>query len=133
MIDVASLPVPLPVIALAVTVAAPAIGAVVLRFTERLLDPRMVAAGAIVTSLAASVVAAAWWHLGDATPARCGPRLVGGDLVLVDGLTASAAEIVAAVPGSRVVEVPGGDHGLARVSLDPAFEVVRDFLTGLRE
>ncbi len=106
MIDVASLPVPLPVIALAVAVAAPAIGAVVLRFTERLLDPRMVAAGAIVTSLAASVVAAAWWHLGDATPARCGPRLVGGDLVLVDGLTSLLLPYVAIVDLAIVLVAP---------------------------
>ena len=45
----------------------------------------------------------------------------------------SAAELGAAVPGIRVVEVTGGDHGLARVPLGPALAAVREFLTSLRE
>lgn len=45
----------------------------------------------------------------------------------------SAAEVEAAVHGITVVEVPGGDHGLARGPLGPALDAVREFLIGLRE
>lgn len=45
----------------------------------------------------------------------------------------SAAEVVAATRGVRVVEVPGADHSLARAPLDAAMGAVVDFLARLRE
>lgn len=44
----------------------------------------------------------------------------------------SAAEVAAAVPAVRVVEVPGGDHGLGRVDLAAPLDVVRAWLGTLR-
>jgi len=98
---------PLPVVAAAVAcVAAPLIGAALLRFTERRIDPRLVAIGAIAASLAAAVTLAAWWHLGDGRPARFGHRLAAGDLVLVDGLTALLLPYVAVVDLAIVLVAP---------------------------
>ncbi|MBM4011086.1 MAG: hypothetical protein FJ286_06860 [Planctomycetes bacterium] len=86
--------------------AAPLVGVAVLRLTERRIDPRLVAIGAIAASLGAAVTLAAWWHLGNGQPARFGHRLAAGDLVLVDGLTALLLPYVAIVDLAIVLVAP---------------------------
>ena len=90
----------------ATCVAAPLIGVVILRFTERRLDPRPVAMVSLAISLAAAVAVAAGWHLGDGRPACFGQRLAGGDFVLVDGLTALLLPYVAVVDLAIVLVAP---------------------------
>jgi NADH-quinone oxidoreductase subunit M len=90
----------------ATCVAAPLVGAAVLRVTERRLDPRAVAIGALAVALAAAGVVAALWHQGPGRPACLGPRLAGGDLVLVDGLTAMLLPYVAVVDLAVVLVAP---------------------------
>lgn len=92
--------------AVATCVVAPIVGAVILRFTERRIDPRIVAIAAITTSLLAAVTAAAWWHLGDGAPILRGHRLAGGDLVHIDGLTALLLPYVAVVDLAIVLVAP---------------------------
>jgi NADH-quinone oxidoreductase subunit M len=92
--------------AAAACVVAPLVGAVILRFTERRLDPRAVAIAAMTASLAAAAVVATLWHLGTGRPACIGHRLVGGDLVLVDGLTALLLPYVAVVDLAVVLVAP---------------------------
>jgi NADH-quinone oxidoreductase subunit M len=87
-------------------VVAPLVGAVILRLTERRIDPRIVAIAAIATSLVAATTAAAWWHLGDGTPILVGHRLAGGDLVHIDGLTALLLPYVAVVDLAIVLVAP---------------------------
>lgn len=43
----------------------------------------------------------------------------------------SAGEVAAAAPGVRVVEVPGGDHGLGRVDLSVPLDAVGDWIRAL--
>jgi NADH-quinone oxidoreductase subunit M len=95
-----------PLAAVVSCVAAPLVGALVLRFTERRLAPRPIAIAAIVVSLAAALVTAAKWHLGDGRPVCFGHRLAGGDLVLVDGLTALLLPYVAVVDLAIVLVAP---------------------------
>ncbi len=83
--------------AAATCVVAPLMGAVVLRFTERRLDPRAVSIAAMTLALAAAGTVAGLWHAGPGRPACIGPHLAGGDLVLVDGLTALLLPYVAVV------------------------------------
>ena len=87
-------------------VVAPLVGSVILRLTERRLDPRAVAIGAMIVSLVAAAVMAALWHLGPGRPACIGHRLAGGDLVLVDGLTALLLPYVAVVDLAVVLVAP---------------------------
>jgi len=93
-------------VAVAACVVAPIVGSVILRFTERRIDPRIVAITAIATSLLAAMTAAAWWHLGDGAPILRGPRLAGGDLVHIDGLTALLLPYVAVVDLAIVLVAP---------------------------
>jgi len=87
-------------------VVAPLVGSVILRLTERRLDPRAVAIGAMMVSLVAAAVMAALWHFGPGRPACIGHRLAGGDLVLVDGLTALLLPYVAVVDLAVVLVAP---------------------------
>lgn len=87
-------------------VVAPVVGAVILRLTERRIDPRIVAIAAITASLVTAMTVAAWWHLGDGTPILAGHRLAGGDLVHVDGLTALLLPYVAIVDLAIVLVAP---------------------------
>jgi NADH-quinone oxidoreductase subunit M len=93
-------------VAVAACVVAPIVGSVILRFTERRIDPRIVAITAIAASLLAAMTAAAWWHLGDGAPILRGPRLAGGDLVHIDGLTALLLPYVAVVDLAIVLVAP---------------------------
>lgn len=90
----------------AACVTAPLVGVLVLRITERRLDPRPVAIAALVTSLAGAVVAATCWHVGGGRAAAFGHRLAGGDLVLVDGLTSLLLPYVAIVDLAIVLVAP---------------------------
>jgi len=92
--------------AASICVVAPLVGSMILRLTERLLDPRAVAIGAMIVSLVAAAVMAALWHLGPGRPACIGHRLAGGDLVLVDGLTALLLPYVAVVDLAVVLVAP---------------------------
>ena len=92
--------------AVAVCTAAPLVGAVALRLTERRIDPRLVASSAVGISLVASLVAAACWHLGSGRPTTFGPGLAGGSVVLVDGLTAILLPYVAVVDMAIVLVAP---------------------------
>lgn len=93
-------------IAVAVCVAAPLFGAVVLRFAERVFNPRLIAATAVGVSLVAAIVAAGCWHFGGGRPATFGHRLAGGDVVFFDGLTALLLPYVAVVDMAIVLVAP---------------------------
>jgi len=93
-------------IAVAVCIAAPLVGAVALRFAERLFNPRLIAATAVGVSLMAAIVAAACWHCGSGRPATFGHQLAGGDVVFVDGLTALLLPYVAVVDMAIVLVAP---------------------------
>lgn len=92
--------------AVATCIVAPLAGSLALRFAGRRFDPRVLAAIAMGISLAAAVVAAACWHLGDGRPATFGHRLVGGHVILVDGLTSLMLPYVALVDMAIVLVTP---------------------------
>ncbi len=92
--------------AVAVCIVSPLAGAAAQRFGGQRLDPRLIAATSIGISFAATVVAAACWHFGDGRPVTFGHRLAGGDLILVDGLTALLLPYVAVVDMAIVLVAP---------------------------
>ena len=92
--------------AVATCIAAPLAGAAALRSAERRINPRIVAATAVGISLVAALVISAGWHLGDGRSLAVGPRLAGGSLVLVDGLTALLLPYLAVVDLTIVLVAP---------------------------
>ena len=102
-------------------VAAPLAATLLLRFRGERLHPRLPATAAVGVSLAAAVTVAACWHLGPGRPLLFGPRLAGGGLVCVDGLTALLLPYVTLVDLAIVLVAP-------RRALAPAG--VRRLLTG---
>ena len=96
----------LSLVAVVVCATAPLAGAAAMRFAERRFDPRLIAATAVGISLVAAIVAAACWHNGGGRPATFGHRLAGGDVLLVDGLTALLLPYVALVDMAIVLIAP---------------------------
>lgn len=92
--------------AVAICIAAPLAGAVVLRWAERRIDPRVVATTAVVISLLAAMTIAVGWHLGGGRHLTFGHRLAGGSLVLIDGLTALLLPYLAVVDLAIVLVAP---------------------------
>ncbi|MGI9176832.1 MAG: proton-conducting transporter membrane subunit [Pirellulales bacterium] len=96
----------LSLVAVAVCVLAPLVGAAALHFAERRFNPRLIAATAVGVSLAAAIVAAICWHGGSGRPACFGHRLAGGDVIFVDGLTALLLPYVAVVDMAILLVAP---------------------------
>ncbi|RLS76070.1 MAG: hypothetical protein DWI03_10075 [Planctomycetota bacterium] len=92
--------------AVATCVAAPLAGALALRFLGQRLDPRIASAAAIGLSFAAAVTVAVCWQWGGGRTLTYGSRLAGGDLVIIDGLTALLLPYVATVDMAIVLVAP---------------------------
>jgi NADH-quinone oxidoreductase subunit M len=89
-----------------VCIAAPLVAAAVLWLAGEWIDPRWAATVAIVVSLAAAVGVASCWHGSAGRPLLFGPRLAGGGLVHVDGLTALLLPYVSLVDLAIVLVAP---------------------------
>jgi NADH-quinone oxidoreductase subunit M len=87
-------------------IAAPLVAAAALRLLGERVNPRLPAAIAILVSLSAATCLAALWHCGSGRPLLFGPRLAGGGLVHVDGLTALLLPYVAIVDLAIVLVAP---------------------------
>ena len=92
--------------AVATCVAAPLAGALALRYLGQRLDPRIASAAAIGLSFAAAVTVAVCWQWGGGRTLTYGSRLAGGDLVIIDGLTALLLPYVATVDMAIVLVAP---------------------------
>jgi NADH-quinone oxidoreductase subunit M len=90
----------------ATCVTAPAAGALALRFLGQRLAPRLTSGVAIGLSFGAAVVVACCWQYGGGRTLAFGSRMAGGDLVVVDGLTALLLPYVAAVDMAIVLVAP---------------------------
>jgi NADH-quinone oxidoreductase subunit M len=92
--------------AAATTVLAPVVGLVAVWLTARWLNPRVPAGWSLATALAAAVTLSWSWQLGPGSECVIGPRLVGGGLVHLDGLTAILLPLVAIVELAIVLVAP---------------------------
>ena len=97
-------------------VAAPLVAAAAVRLLGERVNPRLPAAAAIGVSLAAATCLAAVWHSSAGRPLLFGPRLAGGGLVHVDGLTALLLPYVALVDLAIVLVAPRRALATAGVS-----------------
>jgi NADH-quinone oxidoreductase subunit M len=96
----------IPVAAAGVAVAAPLVGAAVLRIGGSRLDSRAVAGTALGAVLAAAAVVAWCWHAAAGRIVIWGDRLAGGSLVTVDGLTALLMPFIAVVNLAILLAAP---------------------------
>ena len=83
------------VLAAATCVVAPLVTALVARLAAGLVHPRVPAGIGQAVSLAAAVAVAQGWRVGPGRELLLGPRLVGGSLIHIDGLTAILLPLVA--------------------------------------
>jgi len=94
------------VAAAATSVLAPLVAAVAVPLSTGWVPPRVPAGIGLAVSLAAAVVLAQGWQVGPKAALLLGPRLVGGGLVHVDGLTAILLPLVALVTLAIVLVAP---------------------------
>jgi len=114
--------------AAAVAVFAPLAGIAGARLAGSRFSPRLPAGWSLATSLAAASALAWAWRAGPGRELLFGPRLAGGSLVHLDGLTAILLPLVAVVglaiavvAPRRAVTVDGVTRLLAGASLTAAF------------
>ena len=114
--------------AAAVAVFAPLAGIAGAQLAGSRLNPRLPAGWSLATSLAAALTLAWAWRSGPGQEVLLGPRLAGGSLVHLDGLTAILLPLVAIVvlaitlvAPRRAVTVGGVTRLLAGGSLTAAF------------
>lgn len=81
----------------AIAVLAPLVGIVATQLTAGRLNPRLPAGWSLAAALAAAVTLAWAWRAGPGRDLLLGPRLAGGSLVHLDGLTAILLPLVAVV------------------------------------
>lgn len=74
-------------VAIAVTVLSPLLGIASLRLIGERVHPRLPVVVAALLSFSAAIVLAVLWQSHDERPLTLGPRLAGGSLVFIDGLT----------------------------------------------
>jgi NADH-quinone oxidoreductase subunit M len=87
-------------------VLAPLAGLAALRLLGERVRPRPVVVAAAAVSFAAAAGLAALWHVRDGQPISLGPRLAGGPLLMVDGLTALLLPYATLVDLAIVVAAP---------------------------
>lgn len=93
-------------VALVVSIVAPAVGAAATRWTALAHSARGVAVTTATVSLLAAGLAAWWWHHGTGEPVLRGTPLAGGAPVVFDGLTALAVPYAALVSLAILVAAP---------------------------
>jgi len=90
----------------AASVLAPVVGIVAVWLTAGRVNPRVPAGCSLAASLAAAVALVWEWHSGPGGMVMAGPRLAGGSLVHLDGLTAILLPTVAIVEMAIVLVAP---------------------------
>ena len=93
-------------VAAATSMLAPLLAAVMVRLTSGRINPRVPAGCGLVVSLTAAVILALGWQAGSGKELLLGPRLAGGSLVQIDGLTTILLPTVAVIALAIVLVAP---------------------------